>query len=184
MTNVFYLSLEEIIEHLEIVKDEIDFNEVEALINLILDAKKIFCYGAGRSGFIARCFTQRLMHIGLDAYYIGETITPGCGIGDLVVIVSGSGETASSVCMARKALELGAKIVAITANPKGTLASLAHHTLRVPGKTKLLERESYAPFTSLFDIAVLAVVDSISSELMRRLGRGEDYILKRHATLE
>ncbi|HDD64411.1 MAG: 6-phospho-3-hexuloisomerase [Thermoprotei archaeon] len=180
----FNLSIREIIEHLSEVEKKLDANAINNLIGLILNSRNVFCYGAGRSGFIARCFVQRLAHIGFKAYFIGETVTPKCGREDLVIIISGSGATASCICFAKKAKEIGAKIVAITANPSGKLSKYTDLIVHVPGKTKLLERKSYAPFTSLFDIAVLSVCDSIISEIMGRLGISEDMILERHANIE
>jgi len=180
----FYAAFNEIIEHLQKAKDNVNKEEVEKLIDAILTSKKIFCYGAGRSGFMARAFAQRLMHIGFEAYFLGETITPAMGKGDLLVAVSGSGETASTVCLARKAKDEGASVAAITTRRDGALARVADIVVVVLGKTKLVERESYAPFTSLFDITVLTLFDSVSAEIMLRKGVGEDLILERHATVE
>ncbi|RJS82147.1 SIS domain-containing protein, partial [Candidatus Bathyarchaeota archaeon] len=52
--------------------------EVERLIELLLTAKdkKIFIVGMGRSGFVARAFALRLMNLGFNVYFLGETITP------------------------------------------------------------------------------------------------------------
>jgi len=165
----FYKSLEEIIEHLKSVKENVDQKEVEKVVQFILDSKRVFTYGAGRSGFVARCFAQRLMHIKIEAYFVGETITPSMTKDDVFIVVSGSGETASSIALVEKAKKIGAKVISVTAHREGTISKMADHTLFVPGKTKLVEKESYAPFTSLFDISVLSVFDSIASELMGRL---------------
>ena len=77
--------------------------QMEQLADAILKAKRIFVAGAGRSGMMARCFVMRLMHMGLQAYMVGEVVTPGIAAGDLLLIASGSGETASLACMAKKA---------------------------------------------------------------------------------
>lgn len=177
-------SLDEISEHLHTLREKVDESIVEEFIGELLSRKRIFIYGAGRSGLIGKCFAQRLMHIGFEAYFIGETTTPSVKPGDVVLIISGSGETATSKCLGVKAKDLKAYLVVVTAHKESTLGKVADLTLVVPGKTKLVERESYAPFTSLFDISVLALLDSVSSELMSRLGVGEDTILERHANLE
>ena len=180
----FYRSLEEIAAHLERLLKEVNGEAVNRLVEEIIKRRRVFTYGAGRSGLVARCFAQRLMHIGVEAYFLGETITPSVEPGDLVLMVSGSGETPSPVCLGRKAKEIGAFLALITAHESSTLGKMADLVIKVPGKTKLVERESYAPFTSLFDIAVLSVLDSVSSELMGMLGVDEDAILKRHANIE
>ena len=37
--------------------------------------------GAGRSGLVAKAFAMRLMHLGLEAFVVGETITPALNKG-------------------------------------------------------------------------------------------------------
>ena len=184
MMNSFFNALKEIVSNIENAIQQIDRDSLEKAINHIIQAKKIFCYGAGRSGLVARAFAQRLMHIGLNSYFIGETITPSCRDEDVVIIVSGSGETTSSVCIARKAKEVGATVLSVTAHRESTLAKLSDLILYVPGKTKLVEKKSYAPFTSLFDITTLSVLDSIAAELMDRLKVDENIIQERHANVE
>ena len=177
-------AFQEILSHLEKVFKTIKKEDIEKFIDLILKHNKIFVYGAGRSGFMGRAFAQRLMHIGLNSYFIGETITPACRRGDLLIVISGSGETASCIALAEKAKKLGATVVAVTAHPESPLGGIADFILRVPGKTKKVEEKSYAPFTSLFDISVLTILDSISAEIMNRMGVDENLILERHATVE
>jgi len=180
----FHKSLKEILMHLNKVYETVDSNVINEAVDKIVKRKRVFVYGAGRSGLVAKCFAQRLMHLCIESYVIGETINPSVKPGDIIVIVSGSGETTSSVCIGRKAKELGAYLILLTAHPESSLGKIADLVIYVPGKTKLVERESYAPFTSLFDIAALSVLDSIASEIMGRLGIGEDTILARHANLE
>ncbi len=182
--NRFYKSLEEIINHLKRVYSEVDGEAISELVKLISKHKRVFVYGAGRSGFVGRCFAQRLMHIGVESYFIGDTTVPSMKPGDVFIVVSGSGETTTPVSLAKKAKQVGGKIVAVTAHPESTLGKIADLVVKIPGKTKLVEKESYAPFTSLFDIAVLSVFDSIASELMEVLGVTEKDILERHANVE
>ena len=180
----FYRSLDEIIAHLRKVRSEIDEKSVSRLVNMISGRRRVFVYGAGRSGFVGRCFAQRLMHLGIESYFIGDTTVPSMKPGDIFVVISGSGETVTPVSLARKAKKVGGRIVAVTAHPESTLGKIADLVVKVPGKTKLVEKESYAPFTSLFDVAVLSVLDSVASELMGVLGVTEKDILERHANVE
>lgn len=176
--------MKDISTHISKLLESIDLTTAERLIQMILTANRVFLYGAGRSGFVARCFAQRLMHIDVDAYFISETITPSCRSGDLLIVVSGSGETPSSIAIAEAAQKLGANIVAVSTRDDSPLANHCRLVLRVPGKTKLLEKESYAPFTTLFDISALTVLDSISAEIMRRKGISDKDILQKHASVE
>lgn len=50
--------------------------ELQELENRILKANRIYVAGAGRSLMVIRGLAMRLMHIGLNAYVVGETVTP------------------------------------------------------------------------------------------------------------
>ena len=88
--------------------------EMEKFADAILKADRIFVAGAGRSGFVARAFANRLMHMGLTVFFVGEPTTPAIKAGDLLVIGSGSGETGSLVVMAQKAKKIGASVITVT----------------------------------------------------------------------
>jgi 6-phospho 3-hexuloisomerase len=180
----FGRSLDEIIGHLDNVKKDFDDEKMDALVKSLLSSRRIFVYGAGRSGLVGRMFTQRLMHLNLDAYFVGETLTPALESQDVLVAISGSGQTTSTLALTGAAKERGAKIIVLTAHPHSPIAEEADLTIPIKGKTKLTEYESYAPFTTLFDITCLAYLDSVASELMGRQGLTDKDIEGRHATVE
>ncbi|MBA7651686.1 3-hexulose-6-phosphate isomerase [subsurface metagenome] len=168
----------------------INFNDILNTIDLILhmhdENNKVFIYGAGRSGFIGRCFAQRLMHLGIRSCFISDAVTYQYEETDLLVLISGSGETASTVAIAKKAKEIGGKIVLLSNNPKSTIGKISDYIIDIKGKSKdvALSQETLAPYTSLFDISTLAVLDSIGGVLMKKLGVTEADIDKRHASIE
>ncbi len=73
-------------------------------------AQRVFVAGEGRSGFMAKAFAMRLMHLGLPVHVVGETTTPSVADGDVVVGVSGSGTTAGTVRVAEQAVKVGAAV--------------------------------------------------------------------------
>jgi 6-phospho-3-hexuloisomerase len=174
----------EILTHLGKFHDSFDPKIVDKITGLLSSSDRIFSYGAGRSGLVARCFAQRLMHLGLKSYFLGETITPSLSNDDILLIVSGSGETLSSATFIREARNIGVKTIAITSKKDSTVGKIANLVSVVPGKTKVDKYESAAPFTSLFDISALVFLDCLASELMRKLGVTEDDIVRRHANIE
>jgi len=168
----------------------INFNDILNTIDLILymhdENNKVFIYGAGRSGFIGRCFAQRLMHLGIRSCFISDAVTYQYEETDLLVLISGSGETTSTVAIAKKAKEIGGKIILLSNNPKSTIGKISDYIIDIKGKSKdvALSKETLAPYTSLFDISTLAVLDSIGGVLMKKLGVTEADIDKRHASIE
>jgi 6-phospho-3-hexuloisomerase len=48
----------------------------DRFVKHIIAGRKIFIYGVGRSGLIAKAFAIRLVQMGLEVFFVGETITP------------------------------------------------------------------------------------------------------------
>lgn len=168
----------------------INFEKIDNLINLIVKAygnnRMVFLYGAGRSGFIGRCFAQRLMHLGIKSCFISDAVTHRYNDKDLLIIISGSGETTSPLAIAEKAKEMSGKLVLLTGNPYSNIAKLSDLIIQIEGKSKekAIIEESLAPYTTLFDISTLAVLDAVGGVLMKVLGVSEADIDRRHASIE
>ncbi len=159
---------------------------IELIIQINSNDGTIFVYGAGRSGFVGRCFAQRLMHLGVNSCFVSDAITHRYSKEDLLVLISGSGETTSPVAIAQKAKQIEGKIALLTSNPESTIGKLSDLIIKVDGKSKdkAISQETLAPYTTLFDISTLTVLDSIGATLMELLGVTEKDIDKRHATIE
>jgi len=191
---------EEIIAGIKDCIDQLNMKEVERLIELLLQAKdkKIFIVGIGRSGFVARAFALRLMNLGFSVYFLGETITPAAEKGDLLIAISGTGATKMVLTAGSAAKEIGAKVIAITSFSESPLGQMADHVITVKGRTKMGwpreedylarqiigEREPLTPLGSVFENNCMVFLDSLVVELMHRLGRTEEDLKRRHATIE
>lgn len=175
-----------ILQELGRVLDQVDPAQASALAEAVLEAGRVFLAGAGRSGMAARGFAMRLTHLGRTAFVCGETTTPGIGAGDLLVVVSGSGETASLIAMAQKAAAQGARVALVTVRPESTVGRMAGTVLQVPAPTPKADSgfRSVQPMGSLFEQASFLLLDALVMELMERLGEGEDAMFSRHANLE
>jgi len=190
MKEVFYETMIEIADQIRENAAYVNRNDIVYLIDLILQTRntnnRIFVYGAGRSGFIGRCFAQRLMHLGIDSCFVSDAITHQYTVNDLLIMISGSGETPSSVAIAQKAKEIGGKIAFFTTNITSIIGKLSDCIVRIEGKSKdkAVSEKSLAPYTSLFDISTLSVLDSVGATLMDILGISEEDIDKRHASIE
>lgn len=157
-----------------------DIEGTEKFVDLVIDSRKVFIYGVGRSGLIAKAFAIRLVQMGLEVYFIGETITPIVEEGHVVVIVSYTGETMSATQTANIVRRVGAKVVSITANSHSKLAAASNLVLEIhPPKDE--ERKRLAPLGTVFEDATLIYLDSIVATLMDKLGQSEGGMRKRHA---
>jgi 6-phospho-3-hexuloisomerase len=177
-----------------------DEGQVENLIKMIEETKdkKIFVVGMGRSGFVGRAFALRLMNLGFNVYFLGETITPAAGKDDLVIAISGTGMTKLVVSAASAAKDIGAKVVAITSYKESQLGQMADQLVLVKGRTKmgwpreedylarqiLGEREPISPLGSVFENNCMVFLDGLVVELMYRMKKNENDLRSRHATIE
>ncbi|HET6398722.1 MAG TPA: 6-phospho-3-hexuloisomerase [Candidatus Thermoplasmatota archaeon] len=157
---------------------------LEAFLRVLQPGRRVFLYGRGRSGFVARAFAVRLMHLGFQTYVVGETITAPVARQDVVVLVSGSGSTYPVVMTAELGRRQGATVVAITAQPDSEVARLAHHVVPLVPPEGNGERARMAPLGTLFETSAWLFFDAVVAMLMERLGETEAAMRKRHATLE
>ncbi|MGV9206180.1 MAG: 6-phospho-3-hexuloisomerase [Promethearchaeia archaeon] len=177
---------EQVLENKKIIDTDAVFDLIKMIQEIHKTGNRVFVYGAGRSGFIGRCFAQRLMHLGLKSCFVSDAVTHQYNESDLVIIISGSGETTTPVAIAQKARKIGGKIALLTGNPESTIGKIADCIIKVEGKSKNVAtiQQTLAPYTSLFDVSTLSVLDSIGGTLMQLLGVTEEDIDKRHATIE
>jgi 6-phospho-3-hexuloisomerase len=159
---------------------ENDIENTDKFVDLIIGSRKVFIYGVGRSGLIAKAFAIRLVQMGLEVFFVGETITPIVEEGSLVIIVSYTGETMSAIQTANIVRRVGAKVVTVTANNHSKLAVASNLVIEIhPQKDD--DRKRLAPLGTLFEEATLIYLDSIVATLMEKLGQGEGAMRKRHA---
>jgi len=159
---------------------EHETENTDRFVDLILDARKVFLYGVGRSGLIAKSFAIRLVQLGLEVFFVGETVTPIVEEGNVVIIVSHTGETMSAIQTANIVRRVGAKVVAITAHGHSKLGAASNLVIELnPPKDD--DRKRLAPLGTLFEDATLIYLDGIVATLMVKLGQSEGSMRKRHA---
>lgn len=163
--------LKDILGEIETVLDSVDETHMNAVMDHVRKDRRIFVDGEGRSGFSAKGFAMRLMHLGYTVYFVGETITPALREGDLFIAVSGSGKSANTLSDAKKARSAGADVIAVTSKPDSPLAHEAVCVLVIPGTVKGDEgdqRTSIQLLSSLFDQSLHITLDALCLLLSRR----------------
>lgn len=183
---------------IRLIAKTIPDREVETFLSEILRAKRIYVMGAGRSGLVAKAFAMRLMHLGLHAYVVGETITPALNRDDVMVIFSGSGKTKTIADIAETAHSIGAHICLITSNPDSRIGKLAASTVVIQSfrdevkddaaefeiRQMLGDHKSFAPLGTLFETASMVFADAVISRLMEITQVDESALKNRHANIE
>ncbi len=190
-------SIKAIIGNIVSAEEFLDEESIDKFEDIIIESQNVFVTGAGRSGLAAKAFAMRLMHLGVSAYVVGETISPAIYENDCIVAISGSGETNTIVSAATIAKKRGSKVLAVTSYPESTLGQLADTCLLVKGRTKqevddenYMKRQIYGNYTSLtplgtaFELTTLVFLDAIVSELMEKMHQTESDLKARHTVLE
>ncbi|WP_425589534.1 6-phospho-3-hexuloisomerase [Fictibacillus terranigra] len=176
-----------ILQEIQGVVDQIDPGLVEAVTEHVQSGKRIFVVGEGRSGFMAKSFAMRLMHLGATVFVVGETITPALKSGDVVAAVSGSGTTKSVVNTAKKARELECRVIAITTRTDSELADYSTLVAHLPAATKYRgedEAASVQPLGSLFDQCVHVFCDAVCLSYGAKQTENNESAFMRHSNLE
>jgi 6-phospho-3-hexuloisomerase len=190
-------SINAILDNIVNAVDYLEEDIIEQFEDIIIASKNVFVTGAGRSGLAAKAFAMRLMHLGISAYVVGETISPAIYEDDCIIAISGSGETNTIVSAAKIAKSRGAKVLAVTSYPESSLGQLADGYIFVKGRTKqevddenYMKRQIHGNYTSLtplgtaFELTTLVFLDAIVSELMEKMQQTESDLKNRHAVLE
>lgn len=58
------------------VLDTFDYASLDIVAGELNAARHVVVAGEGRSGFMAKAFAMRLMHLGVPVHVVGETTTP------------------------------------------------------------------------------------------------------------
>lgn len=166
---------------------KVEKSGLEDLVRSLKGARSIFFSAQGRAGYILRCFCMRLMHLGFTVYFCGDTNTPAMGQGDLLVVLSGSGETAWTLEAVKSARKYQADTFGILGNGASQIGRLVDRSIILPGTTKLRrtgEPSSIQMAGSLFEQAAFLFLESVVLELSQEKARESEDLLARHTVIE
>ena len=179
--------IEAILEENRCLVQSLSDEAAKDFIQRILNAKSIFFSAQGRAGFILRCFCMRLMHLGYQVYFCGETVTPAIAGDDLLIVLSGSGETPSTLEAVRTAKAHNAVTFGVLGNPDSKIAALVDNFIHLPGTTKLCrdsEPDSLQMAGSLFEQSAFFFLEAVVLELYQQRKQDIDSVSSRHAVIE
>jgi len=155
----------------------------EKLTAMLDKANRIFLAGAGRSKLVGNFFAMRLVHSGYDVSVVGEIVTPSIKEGDLLIIISGSGETEQLVAFTKKAKSVGADIMLISTKSDSTIGDLADGVFQI-GTPEMYEKVKGMPMGTVFELSTLLFLESTVSHIIHDKGIPEEVMRERHANME
>jgi 6-phospho-3-hexuloisomerase len=167
-----------VLQDLERILKAVPEEDTRRFVLAIRDARRVFMYGLGRSGLVARMFGMRLVHLGRDATIVGDTTTPAIRAGDLLIPCSRTGRSPILHHTIRLAHREGARVAAVV----GTAETLkAEIIVRLPLEAAKGEKDQ--PMGSLFEQALLLYLDQVVLRLMAELKKTVEDMERIHSNL-
>jgi 6-phospho 3-hexuloisomerase len=114
---------------------------------------------------------------------VGDIVTPSIKNGDLLIIISGSGETEQLIAFTKKAKEVGAKICLISAKDDSTIGDMADIVLQI-GRSEQYGKVKGMPMGTVFELSTLLFLEATVSHVIHDKGIEEEIMRSRHANLE
>ena len=155
---------------------QINLDDFKMLEEYIEKANRIFVTGKGRSSFVGMMFATRLLQKGYKVYFISIEMTdliPPIGEGDLLIAISGSGETTEVLTVAKATKESKGTVIAITSWEDSSLGKTADETIKIVGRKRTSE-ESFLgrevkgapePPGAYFEILATIVLESFATQI-------------------
>ena len=167
------------IQELSEILEKISDCEAVAFSDALNRYKRIFVYGAGRSGLMMKAFAMRLAQAGFTVYVVGETITPSIEENDVLILASASGRTSSVLNYAKAAKKNSAAVYAITSSSDSALADASDGMVIISAPTKD-NAGANSIMGTLFEQSVLLFCDAV----IQLVCTDNEQMRARHANLE
>ena len=200
MPNLVSIHTEILLDRVTGILSNAEEDEFVSLTGRILACDRIFIVGTGRSGLVGKFFGMRLMHLGKSVFIVGETTTPSITSNDLLIAISGSGDTTFVVHVAETAKTHNADIVGIFLQKDSycsELERLSNQQIRmdrrylskqrgdfIQPETEDIDAPNILPMGTLFEISALIYFESVVAEIIRFGHIREDTMKLRHSNLE
>lgn len=176
MKKIKSLIFSDFLRELKKLLNKIEPSCLKVFTKEIRKAKRVYLLGVGRSGLVAKYLAMRLVRIGKKIFVVGETVTPQVNNNDLLVVISGSGETGEVLSTVKICRVKGAKVLGITAVLDSPLAKLSHTLIIIPAKIptrlgnqyqlrELIGVPERSPIKSLFEVCALIFIEVGVSKL-------------------
>jgi 6-phospho-3-hexuloisomerase len=184
MTNLYKAALAE----LSGVFDKLDDAAVDTAVKMIAGARNVIVFGGGRERLQIMGFAMRLFHMGRGVAVVGDMTTPAIGPGDLFVVTCGPGEISTALALLDVAKKAGAKILFITAQPRGRGAAFADFVLVLPAQTMADDqgdrKSSILPMGSLYEGALFVLFEVMILKLRSVVSVDPEVMRANHTNLE
>lgn len=177
--------LNDVLSEIRLSTSSVKAEDAELLASKIVNTKRLFCDGKGRSALMIKGFAMRLAQMDMAVFDTQGVTVPAIECDDILLIASGSGETENLLEHARKAKKIGAEVVLLTAEQNSTLKQLSDICICFEAKSKLQkETNSVQPMGTLFEQSIMVFFDVVVLFLMEKLSLTGEDMYRLHNNLE
>ncbi|CAN5389423.1 KpsF/GutQ family sugar-phosphate isomerase [soil metagenome] len=167
---------------LSLLADTLDFNFDLAVRAILATEGRLVVTGMGKAGHVGRKIAATLSSTGSPAFFIHPAEAAHGDLGmvqknDTLLALSNSGATAELLVLVKHMRGLGAKVLAITARQKSSLAKFADVTVMLPNVEEACP-EGIAPTTS--STMMLALGDALAIAAMQSRGFSRADLMQLH----
>ncbi len=123
-----------VLKEIQKILKKISAKDIQTFVHEIEQAKRIYTIGVGRSGLVAKNLAMRLVRLGKETYVVHETVNPKMKEKDLLIAISGSGETNDILDAVKISRMMGARILTLTADGNSSIIKISHEVIVVPAQ--------------------------------------------------
>ena len=161
------------INDLALIRDSIDHSVVNAVVDQLIQAKRVYFFGLGTSGSVARDAENKFFRFNLpvsfhDDVLMMRMLASTGSAGDVFFVISHTGRTKEIIDIAEIASNNGATVIALTSS-SSPLTAVSSIALKVDGPENT---DEYMAMTSR--IVHLVVLDVLATGFTLR--RGPDFL--------
>jgi len=168
----------QILKEIKKVLSKISEREIEIFVREVKQAKRVYVVGAGRSELIAKNLAMRLVRLEKETYVIHETVNPKMKNGDLLIAISGSGETNDILDAVKISRMMEVRVLSLTADKNSSIIKISHEVIIIPAQLPVRLGNHYylreligvperSSTKSLFELCVLIFLEVAVSQLNR-----------------
>jgi 6-phospho 3-hexuloisomerase len=173
------MNLKQILADLNQVAGKIKTKDLDLIITRIENAERIYLVGEGRSGLVAKSFAMRLARLGKVVYVVGETVTPQIKEGDLLIAITGSGETKTVLETVKIFRVLKGNVICISAQADSAIVRISHEAVIIPSELpkrighvyqlrELVGVPERPLLASMFELTTLILLEAVAFQLEHR----------------
>jgi len=179
MKEIAYSILDEIKNTVKLIDERSLFMLAEA----ILEAKRVFLAGSGRSEQNARNFAMRLMHLSIPSYVVRDVTTPAIAKEDLMILFANAPESKWLCDIAKKAYQAEAVVAAFSLNASSPIADLSRVCVTIP-KSPSSGVAALQAAGVVFDQTCMVLSDMLVIHLSHKMNKPTEELMRNRSNLE